>query len=768
MNYLESPVISAYIAAREHAAFYASLKHVGPRMDFYPKLTWALQSFLDVVDVPEARALIDATILNDERSPLRAPASGSRVDDLASRARCLDPQGFDLLSLDSPLTFESLKRAYRAAAFRNHPDRGGDVDTMRDINCAFARFHAWMSSAVQQAPSTGSNDLDSAMDASDFICAMALLLVRVHNNEYAYDRSLRIARQLIGMGFPSESHPSPTSRQFGTLIRESWLMTAHTCALGLAQCRRREDSLEMYAIAQRFGHPSLPHRLAPWQRLPTIESLERAMVGPRPTHLSLPSIASAKNALRLGLIDQKRHAAALGRFQRKHQEDALQHNALSHYLDCGGFLQDLSADRTSYRLSASGIVASKYLVGEPSYGQWRIDDLSVEQQRDYFRAFGSDSTLELVRKYYFIRLTSTLRSMIAESPPPHCAITAECRLMSELMDVRGGGRASWDNLREFSEYLSGLPLDEQNERRTLLREIDKKYSKVAGGMVFGGREVSPELQLARTSEFTAPARLPLAALRQTLRTGLIGNGGSRRKEAATLLKDSNRLDSLNASEVHDRAWRALDSSTGISERVCAIESYCVALIELGERSVHVEHLQLGFWVDKLTAALAATSNWMSVTVWIERFFALPERYRGRSSHTEQKALRARLVRARARMADAVVVSTGVPAMEKEPLVLKTLARARQFKAEIDKGTDTQSSLARQHGLTKARVSQIMHLMKLSSDTLAVLDRIAVRSPALVPSELYLRKLSRRSAREQLAAVLALDSQASGHSTRDHE
>ena len=38
------------------------------------------------------------------------------------------------------VTLEDLKRAYRNLAMKHHPDRGGDVETMKEVNALYDEF----------------------------------------------------------------------------------------------------------------------------------------------------------------------------------------------------------------------------------------------------------------------------------------------------------------------------------------------------------------------------------------------------------------------------------------------------------------------------------------------------------------------------------------------------------------------------------------------------------------------------------------------------
>jgi len=60
--------------------------------------------------------------------------------------------------------------------------------------------------------------------------------------------------------------------------------------------------------------------------------------------------------------------------------------------------------------------------------------------------------------------------------------------------------------------------------------------------------------------------------------------------------------------------------------------------------------------------------------------------------------------------------------KKEPSIVVTLDLARAFRHAVDGGT-TQIALARRHGLTTARVSQILSLLKLPAETLAYVESL---------------------------------------------
>jgi len=81
--------------------------------------------------------------------------------------------------------------------------------------------------------------------------------------------------------------------------------------------------------------------------------------------------------------------------------------------------------------------------------------------------------------------------------------------------------------------------------------------------------------------------------------------------------------------------------------------------------------------------------------------------------------------------------------KREPSIVATLDLARAFRQAIDRGA-TQIELARRNGLTAARVSQILDLLRLPTETLAYVESLrgqplgsrylterALRTPGLI-------------------------------------
>ena len=139
MDYLSTPSVAAYFHARECEAYYEALKRAEPRRDFHERLIAALERLIDLTNAPSGAGAVDDVISESLRVERRGRgALGATALEIA---RTRYPEGIELLRLSEPLTYESLRSAYRSAALRNHPDAGGSHDAMVRVNEAFHFVH---------------------------------------------------------------------------------------------------------------------------------------------------------------------------------------------------------------------------------------------------------------------------------------------------------------------------------------------------------------------------------------------------------------------------------------------------------------------------------------------------------------------------------------------------------------------------------------------------------------------------------------------------
>lgn len=391
LDYLDNDAVAAYFAAREHEAYYRSLKSVDDRRAFHDDLKVALVRLLEVAD-DQARLVLDGIIARVARTS--GDAIGTPVDQVGR----VEPQGTRLLGLGGNLDFEGLRTAYRSAALRYHPDRGGSNEEMAAVNRAYELLHALLSEPGEyEGESAVSAWGYEAQTALDYLWAATRLLFEIALDDWALDEASIWLDRLTSDAFV-DSPFARADRQRIDLIEPAAKLTERLAAAG------DQGEAERALAVARAGLER-----AQTQGLfydPYVVKAAEVLVGERKARFVLNHVRQLENARRLGAIDDKRYEANLARLDgRQASKDASSARG-EQLLGITRFLS-LPTDST-----LRPGVGERTLIPQPAYYEVRAEDLSSDQQAEYVRAFGSAPALELVRKYAFVRLSSLVRSAV--------------------------------------------------------------------------------------------------------------------------------------------------------------------------------------------------------------------------------------------------------------------------------------------------------------------------------------------------------------------
>ena len=111
-------------------------KRAEARRDFHERLLSVLERLIELTSSENGATAVDHVMAESQRIEATANAQPSSTSLQIVHARCAE--GVQLLGLTEPITFESLKIAYRRAAKTNHPDAGGSHQAMVAVNEAFS------------------------------------------------------------------------------------------------------------------------------------------------------------------------------------------------------------------------------------------------------------------------------------------------------------------------------------------------------------------------------------------------------------------------------------------------------------------------------------------------------------------------------------------------------------------------------------------------------------------------------------------------------
>jgi len=496
LDYLEDDVADAFFSAREYEAYYFSLKTVEQKRDFHDQLKGALERLLAAAQ-GEGLEWIDEILRRSEPAP--QPQTGITV-----RLRPVEAsEGMRLLGVDENVDFKGLREAYRAAALRCHPDRGGSNEAMVAVNRAYEQLHAAIAARTGVDESSMSLNSDNR-SAAGYLWSVRLRLLHIALDDWALEDALVWLEPLL-----AEPPPAPAPRPGAPLHLQQRLpgldyqliSPGLELAERLVACGRRQeaqrvlDALEAKVAALEGTQLNHQYFATGFGKTQEIVS------GNRVPRFVINHIRQLENAYRFGAIDEKRYASTRGRLEKKADARAAAAAKEEELLGRTRFLSALPIDAGLRRADLSG-----RLVPEPGYYQCRITELSPDQQAQYLQAFASDArTLDLVQKYAWVRLSSLLRSAIyhVDSIDPGALRDEALR----LMELQPKCKPSGEGVAEVLGSLAGLDKRAREKAAIALKERLEPETINAGPIVITmTMNIAPELGATFLDEAMAICR----------------------------------------------------------------------------------------------------------------------------------------------------------------------------------------------------------------------------------------------------------------------
>lgn len=633
-DYLATPAIAAYFDAREHETYHQALKRVRPRRNFHERLVPVLERFIELTDSPSSTAAVDRVMAESVHAEQQARAIGDGATLEVVRAH--HPQGIKLLGLAEPLTFDSLRAAYRSAARANHPDAGGSHDAMVAVNEAFHFAHALLREREISAGMGGTQGAVTAgvVEVSDcaayrYTCGELLFLIAL--DDWNVDTAFVWLERITCAPWQQSPYAQGSSRRIA-LTEPAGKLASRLSVVGL-----HEQATRALDVA-RSGLREAQKRQLNYDIF--VRDPEDILTGKRRAQVVINHQRQADNALRLGAIGAKRYQEILQRLASAAAADEVSEERLRQFQVGGGFLRDLPTDRI-----ARGKVSQCRLVPEPGYYINRIAQLTDDQRTEYLIAFSDRTTLPLARKYTFVRLVSLLESVLFyPGQVDDAAAEREARALASLHD--GSGSSYGSDVADMVAELRRQPAAERQARATVLKAIERgcERNTSSAGITLTFGDFSP-LGVPLCPDYFKTIGRSVDDLRIMQRTGRLPEREEDRRDREAWGKDLDALRTPEFKAAQEAAFAAMDLAK--SDPEAALQQFarlCNLLLDPGRCMVVDQELQLGFWVDRLTATFVRLKRWHEALEWLERYFALPARYRGRSSPSDEAGLRKRLER----------------------------------------------------------------------------------------------------------------------------
>jgi hypothetical protein len=644
MNYLADHLIAAYFEAREHESYYRSLKLVDPRRDFHEHIIPVLIDFIGETMSNPNTAALDTVV--DAAAAARLIVKPT--DQVVAEAKRLHAVGFDLLGIESELSVETLKSLYRRAARKYHPDAGGSYEVMKKVNEAYSLFHElvcqsrFVVSEAESAEQSVNEFAAPIRTAKDYVYVLGLLLLDIKLDDWALDDAHYWLCMLCSPEWALSNYAQHERTRWSTLFECDRLAGLQWAA------GRKEESRQAHEYGKEILRAS--GGAGNWA-MARFNSIEKYVEQGEKLRLVLNHRRQADNALRLGLVDQKRYAKTLERLQGKDKKNQRREDALDRYIKEVGFLKDLPTDGV-----ARGKRKQANLVPEPAYFEERVDSLTNDQQAEYLQAFGADASLGLARKYAQVRVNSLLRSMIVHPELADIArIEAECRLLSALHDDSSDD--VYSQVANVAQFFSRLAPDDRRARLAILRQLDENSADGPTLTIIidfeseirDVKQTDSTFRACSHPDYLEAVRASMNRLQLALRTGSIKTKEEQTRDREIWSRDINLMRSPLVKDSERTVYEASDLEKGDpAAYVKLMEAHCAKLLKISEQMKHVEQAQIGAWIDRLSILLVRLKRWEEAKQHLEAFFALPIKYRGRSSPSSLESMTKRLERCKAR------------------------------------------------------------------------------------------------------------------------
>ncbi|HEX4056525.1 MAG TPA: J domain-containing protein [Tepidisphaeraceae bacterium] len=446
VDLLEEDASQCYFETRECQSFYGAIKHATPRRDFHFKLIPVCTRFLQLTSSPNNEALIDVLIdWSVKNSVTRNDWSydrgdpGRRKQNIADEVQRRHPHGYHILGLESPLTLDALKSAYRSAAKRYHPDRGGSHDDMVELNEAHVLLEDLLyQESLRENITPGATPSTAYPNAQILTCQdyryfIARLLFAVHLDDWAVDQSFQYLRILVSSEWrlvgavrqhQSKSGLCEDCAKLATRLALAGMQNEAKFALQILE----EGVSERQIMLGTIGLLNVPSSTG------VLENIRAVLQGTRKPNIVLNHRRQADNAVRLNIVSRAKYELVVAKLleaeNARNDFGVQQQIKVQDYTNRIGFLRDLPPDEASVNK-----LANSRLVPEPGYFSTKLAGLTDDQQAEYAAAFGVHASSHGVCKYFFVRLQSLLETAILHKGDGRLVeIEREGRFLSTLVD----------------------------------------------------------------------------------------------------------------------------------------------------------------------------------------------------------------------------------------------------------------------------------------------------------------------------------------------
>lgn len=568
---------------------------------------------------------------------------------ILNHLKSLNPDGFKLLEISNQIDLSTLKILYRTAVKKHHPDIGGSLQKMQLVNEAYSVFHDALSNYY---PLSGLNNNNSYVASTpenweEFLFSVHLTLACLYGDLFAADKSYE--HLILAYNIAIESRSFFIGQFVGNLLGWSSVLDRVCRILGRFNMEnelKKAAKITSYFIDRYFNDWS-PKYEGDFKPMRIEYPNEITFLSELGSKLVINHPEQAKNAFRLGKIDERRYLETLKKYDTRQQISDKIINQINDFISTTGFITRLA--KTNYDID---IINSKVVIS-PSFNQDRFDFLEDNQKWEYLNAFSNKNTAINFNKYYEIRTQEILLGLINNYDNLDIdKLKKEITFFAtNFPDMFG----RYLLINEFVNHLKNLSVNDRINKLKLLHELDDP-SPISISMtidisldtIFSEHNNNYKKRINLDNNYIEFAMMDFEDIKAYRTNGEYSNSYEKAWN-----RDLSLLDRLRESDIgkrHEEVW--LRQKNPSPETIIeSLEPYLCELLKIGDQlhKKNTGELQIGYSINRITVAYAKIKSWEKVIYWGELFFNLPNNYRDRSPDSEQLNIQKRIERARTKV-----------------------------------------------------------------------------------------------------------------------
>lgn len=615
-------LIELYYKARESEVYYRSLRHAETKRDNYSKVIYDIESFVTkvILDINKLDYL-DRYVFNSFK------ALTLNNEDIVLRAKNTNKIGFDLLEIDSQLSFEILKEKYRQATLKYHPDVGGSEEKMTIINIARQQFHELLSMGeLGQQKSTMS-------DSKIFCFSLIQLILNISYDIYDIESLNKWLLFLID----NKNNINICNTEYLSVFGFLLFLCDALSRITFSNQNDIIDKILNFIKVVASEQTNIPEYMN--RRISIYKDTLKTNIKPR---IVLNHVLQVNNAYKYGFIDKDKYDKYIIKYNTIDNKKDEKNQILKEYLDFVGFIK-LPVDNN---IVYNSIPKEKI---PENYGyDGSLSTLSNDQLSEYHKTFHFEPSIELIRKYTYIRIDRIIRSIIYYYNVDFNfdIYVKELLLLQEIQNKKTVLPVFINNTLSFIRLLQNHSFDQNDERLKILRELDQRdfEKRDTNGNIaiinhLSFNKISPRDYLEFASE-------DISIIRKAFQTeSYISKSSLNDKKYST---EEYKKDALLIKELEQLKHRIWDlyKKDGVTEeeRSGLIENLVKEMFEIDNKITYKEEFQIGYWINELTISYVKQKKYNEAFYWLQKFIFLPEQWKLRSSNTELEEVNKRFER----------------------------------------------------------------------------------------------------------------------------